>query len=93
MYSVKGLNVTLSEFNVHWDLAFYEVCTLCDFRVRKQRDSNSEHENNRKIILPYSCPLQFYKNLLPFRSAHIGTTTVPLYKQMYDSCPYPDKEW
>nr|XP_046189455.1 putative methyltransferase DDB_G0268948 isoform X1 [Oncorhynchus gorbuscha] len=36
---------------------------------------------------------QFYKNLLPFRSAHIGTTTVPLYKQMYDSCPYPDKEW
>ncbi|XP_034145696.1 uncharacterized protein LOC105023182 [Esox lucius] len=37
---------------------------------------------------------KFFKTLLPFRSAHLGlSSTAPLYRKMYNSCPYPDKEW
>lgn len=36
---------------------------------------------------------EFYAALLPFRSAYLGPSSVKIYKDMFDSFPYPDKEW
>ncbi|XP_012678850.1 uncharacterized methyltransferase YcgJ isoform X2 [Clupea harengus] len=36
---------------------------------------------------------EFYAALLPHRSTHLGSSSLMLYKQMYDSIPYEDKEW
>ncbi|XP_042369237.1 putative methyltransferase DDB_G0268948 [Plectropomus leopardus] len=36
---------------------------------------------------------EFYAALLPFRNPHIGTSSVTIYSDMFDSCSYPDKEW
>lgn len=36
---------------------------------------------------------EFYTALLPYRSSHIGTSSLMLYKEMYDSIPYQDKQW
>ncbi|KAM9327719.1 putative methyltransferase [Pholidichthys leucotaenia] len=35
---------------------------------------------------------EFYDVLLPFRDPHIGTCSRKIYQDMFDSCPYPDKE-
>uniref|UniRef100_A0A667WI62 Si:ch211-93g23.2 n=1 Tax=Myripristis murdjan TaxID=586833 RepID=A0A667WI62_9TELE len=36
---------------------------------------------------------EFYAALLPFRNQYLGASSVKIYKDMFDSCPYPDKEW
>ncbi|KAM9835941.1 putative methyltransferase [Aulostomus maculatus] len=36
---------------------------------------------------------EFYAALLPFRNAFLGTNSMKIYTDMFDSCPYPDKEW
>ncbi|XP_071756920.2 putative methyltransferase DDB_G0268948 [Centroberyx gerrardi] len=36
---------------------------------------------------------EFYAALRPYRSPHLGPNSVELYRQAYDSLPYPDKEW
>ncbi|XP_056287643.1 ubiquinone/menaquinone biosynthesis C-methyltransferase UbiE isoform X2 [Pseudoliparis swirei] len=36
---------------------------------------------------------EFYTALLPFRHPHLGTSSSDIYSAMFDSCPYPDKEW
>ncbi|XP_029942134.1 putative methyltransferase DDB_G0268948 [Salarias fasciatus] len=36
---------------------------------------------------------EFYAILFPYRNPHIGTNSVKIYTDMFDSCPYPDKEW
>lgn len=36
---------------------------------------------------------EFYAVLAPYRRPHLGTSTAVLYKESYDSIPYPDKEW
>ncbi|XP_059896019.1 putative methyltransferase DDB_G0268948 [Gadus macrocephalus] len=36
---------------------------------------------------------EFYVALRKHVSAHLGTTSKPLYKESYEAIPYPDKEW
>ncbi|XP_018598641.1 putative methyltransferase DDB_G0268948 [Scleropages formosus] len=36
---------------------------------------------------------EFYSAVLPYRCAFLGPRSVPLYKEMFDSIPYPEKEW
>lgn len=36
---------------------------------------------------------EFYAALVPLRDPHIGTSSVKIYSDMFDSCSYPDKEW
>ncbi|KAJ8396349.1 hypothetical protein AAFF_G00019260 [Aldrovandia affinis] len=36
---------------------------------------------------------EFYAALLPYRNAHLGSCSVTLYKHMYESILYPEKEW
>ncbi|KAM4601779.1 putative methyltransferase [Polymixia lowei] len=36
---------------------------------------------------------EFYAALLPFRSAYLGSGSVQIYRDMFDSCLYADKEW
>ncbi|XP_074483365.1 putative methyltransferase DDB_G0268948 [Sebastes fasciatus] len=36
---------------------------------------------------------EFYAALLPFRDPYIGTSSLKIYSDMFDSCSYPDKEW
>ncbi|KAI3365826.1 hypothetical protein L3Q82_000817 [Scortum barcoo] len=36
---------------------------------------------------------EFYAALLPFRNPYIGSSSVKIYLDMFDSCSYPDKEW
>lgn len=36
---------------------------------------------------------EFNAALHPFRNPHIGSSSLQLYKDMFGSCPYPDKEW
>ncbi|KAM6970555.1 putative methyltransferase [Aplochiton taeniatus] len=36
---------------------------------------------------------EFYAALVPFRSPHLGTSSVELYKQAYLALPYAHKEW
>ena len=37
--------------------------------------------------------VQFYVALRKHVSAHLGTTSKPLYKESYEAITYPDKEW
>ncbi|KAE8278518.1 hypothetical protein D5F01_LYC23423 [Larimichthys crocea] len=36
---------------------------------------------------------EFYAALLPYRNPYLGSSSVKIYLDMFDSCPYPDKEW
>ncbi|XP_070711904.1 putative methyltransferase DDB_G0268948 [Pempheris klunzingeri] len=36
---------------------------------------------------------EFYAALLPFRNPYIGSSSVKIYSDMFQSCLYPDKEW
>ncbi|XP_042350238.1 putative methyltransferase DDB_G0268948 [Plectropomus leopardus] len=36
---------------------------------------------------------EFYAALEPYRSPHLGSNTSELYREAYESIPYPDKEW
>ncbi|XP_035533816.1 putative methyltransferase DDB_G0268948 [Morone saxatilis] len=36
---------------------------------------------------------EFYAALLPFRNPYIGSSSVKIYADMFDSCPYPEKDW
>ncbi|KAM6893939.1 putative methyltransferase [Xenentodon cancila] len=36
---------------------------------------------------------EFYAALLPFRSSYLGPSSKKIYLNMFNSCPYPDKEW
>uniref|UniRef100_A0A8C6UMU1 Methyltransferase type 11 domain-containing protein n=1 Tax=Neogobius melanostomus TaxID=47308 RepID=A0A8C6UMU1_9GOBI len=36
---------------------------------------------------------EFYAPLLPFRDPHLGSSSLQIYKDMFNSCPYPEKEW
>ncbi|KAM4609283.1 putative methyltransferase [Polymixia lowei] len=36
---------------------------------------------------------EFYAALQPYRSPHLGPSSIDLYRQAYDSIPYPDKDW
>ncbi|XP_049919281.1 putative methyltransferase DDB_G0268948 [Epinephelus moara] len=36
---------------------------------------------------------EFYAALLPLRDPHIGTNSMKIYSDMFESCSYPDKEW
>ncbi|CAN9498126.1 unnamed protein product [Ophioblennius macclurei] len=36
---------------------------------------------------------EFYATLFPYRNPHIGPSSIKIYADMFDSCPYPDKEW
>ncbi|XP_067116687.1 putative methyltransferase DDB_G0268948 isoform X1 [Osmerus mordax] len=36
---------------------------------------------------------EIYTALLPYRSAYLSSGPLQLYKHMYESCSYPDKEW
>ncbi|XP_045914689.1 putative methyltransferase DDB_G0268948 [Micropterus dolomieu] len=36
---------------------------------------------------------EFYAVLLHFRDPYIGSSSVKIYSDMFDSCSYPDKEW
>lgn len=36
---------------------------------------------------------EFYAALQPYRSPHLGHTSLNMYRQEYESIPYPDKEW
>ncbi|XP_076018044.1 putative methyltransferase DDB_G0268948 [Genypterus blacodes] len=36
---------------------------------------------------------EFYAALQPYRSPHIGRSSIELYQEAYRSIPYPDKEW
>ncbi|XP_078795594.1 uncharacterized protein LOC144988692 isoform X2 [Oryzias latipes] len=53
-----------------------------------------------ELSFPY-CSLQelnqickeFYAALHPYRSPHLGQSSIQLYREAYESIPYPDKEW
>uniref|UniRef100_UPI0037E70310 putative methyltransferase DDB_G0268948 n=1 Tax=Semicossyphus pulcher TaxID=241346 RepID=UPI0037E70310 len=36
---------------------------------------------------------EFYTLLLPYRDPHIGSSSLKIYSDMFESCSYPDKEW
>ncbi|XP_020500419.2 putative methyltransferase DDB_G0268948 [Labrus bergylta] len=36
---------------------------------------------------------EFYEALKPYRSPHLGVSSIELYREAYNSIPYPDKEW
>ncbi|KAM9334040.1 putative methyltransferase [Symphorus nematophorus] len=36
---------------------------------------------------------EFYAALLPFRDPYLGSSSLKIYSDMFDSCSYPDKEW
>ncbi|KAM8722037.1 putative methyltransferase [Acanthopagrus schlegelii] len=36
---------------------------------------------------------EFYAALRPLRDPYIGSSSKKIYSDMFDSCPYPDKEW
>lgn len=36
---------------------------------------------------------QFYAALEPYRSPHLGQSSIDLYREAYGSIPYPNKEW
>ncbi|XP_070694372.1 putative methyltransferase DDB_G0268948 [Pempheris klunzingeri] len=36
---------------------------------------------------------EFYAALQPYRSAHLGPSSIELYREAYESIPYPVKEW
>lgn len=36
---------------------------------------------------------QFYAALHPYRSPHLGPSSIELYREAYETIPYPDKEW
>ncbi|XP_078100103.1 putative methyltransferase DDB_G0268948 [Sander vitreus] len=36
---------------------------------------------------------EYYDALRPFRNSYIGTSSVKIYSDLFDSCSYPDKEW
>ncbi|XP_069554964.1 putative methyltransferase DDB_G0268948 [Brachyistius frenatus] len=36
---------------------------------------------------------EFYAALKPYRSPHLGPSTIELYREAYESISYPDKEW
>lgn len=36
---------------------------------------------------------EFYAALLPFRDPYLGPSSRKIYLDMFESCPYPDKEW
>ncbi|XP_059184274.1 putative methyltransferase DDB_G0268948 [Centropristis striata] len=36
---------------------------------------------------------EFYAALFPYRDPYLGTSSVKIYSDMFDSCSYPDKEW
>ncbi|XP_076602279.1 putative methyltransferase DDB_G0268948 [Chaetodon auriga] len=36
---------------------------------------------------------EFYAALQPYRSPHLGPSSIELYREAYESIPYPDKEW
>ncbi|XP_034549999.1 putative methyltransferase DDB_G0268948 [Notolabrus celidotus] len=36
---------------------------------------------------------EFYEALKPYRSPHLGANSIELYREAYNSIPYPDKEW
>ncbi|KAK9537975.1 hypothetical protein VZT92_005542 [Zoarces viviparus] len=36
---------------------------------------------------------EFYAALQPYRSAHLGPSSIEIYREAYESIPYPDKEW
>ncbi|XP_063068760.1 uncharacterized protein si:ch211-93g23.2 [Engraulis encrasicolus] len=55
-------------------------------------DFQLEHRGDCNAQLNAICQ-EFYAALLPYRSTHIGSSSLLLYKQMYDSIPYEDKEW
>lgn len=36
---------------------------------------------------------EFYEALKPYRSPHLGVSSIDLYREAFNSLPYPDKEW
>ncbi|XP_072253943.1 putative methyltransferase DDB_G0268948 [Leuresthes tenuis] len=36
---------------------------------------------------------EFYAALQPYRSPHLGVSSIQLYREAYESIPYPDKDW
>ncbi|TNN38099.1 putative methyltransferase [Liparis tanakae] len=36
---------------------------------------------------------ELHAGLQPFKHPHIGATTSDIYSALFESCPYPDKEW
>lgn len=36
---------------------------------------------------------EFYAALIPFRNPYLGPSSLQMYLEMFNSCPYPDKEW
>ncbi|KAM3607709.1 uncharacterized protein V6R79_012375 [Siganus canaliculatus] len=36
---------------------------------------------------------EFYATLQPYRSPHLGASSIELYREAYESIPYPEKEW
>ncbi|XP_030614382.1 putative methyltransferase DDB_G0268948 [Archocentrus centrarchus] len=36
---------------------------------------------------------EFYAALHPYRSPHLGVSSIDLYREAYETIPYPDKEW
>ncbi|XP_029968534.1 putative methyltransferase DDB_G0268948 isoform X2 [Salarias fasciatus] len=36
---------------------------------------------------------EFYTALQPYRSSHLGQTSINFYRETFHSLPYPDKEW
>lgn len=41
----------------------------------------------------FCCFNQFYEALKPYRSPHLGASSIELYREAYQSLPYPHKEW
>ncbi|KAM6945756.1 putative methyltransferase [Aplochiton taeniatus] len=54
-------------------------------------DMELEYEDLSSALNPICT--EFYRALLPYRSAYLGPSSVQVYRQMYDSCLYADKEW
>ncbi|XP_062288044.1 putative methyltransferase DDB_G0268948 [Scomber scombrus] len=53
-----------------------------------------------ELSYPDCCPQtlnqvckEFYAALHPYRSPHLGPSSIELYREAYETIPYPDKEW
>lgn len=55
-------------------------------------DMELEYGDISSTVLNDICK-EFYTALLPFRNPCLGTSSVKIYSDMFDSCTYPDKEW
>ncbi|KAM4731173.1 putative methyltransferase [Anableps anableps] len=55
-------------------------------------DMELSHPDCCKHTLNQVCK-EFYAALQPYRSPHLGQSSIELYREAYESIPYPNKEW